>query len=163
MYQVLRPDGTVALPEVAERYSPELLKRIYSEMVAGRTLDRRMMSLQRQGRMGTFAPMEGQEAVCIGSALAFGAGDWVFPSYREHATVLNRGLPLRTFLEFYRGHGYVNWDVRRFRVGLYTIPISTHLPTRSDRPITPSCEVKRGSPGCSSETAPPRRPTSIRG
>lgn len=128
MYQVLRPDGTVALPEVTERYSPELLRRIYSEMVAGRTLDRRMMSLQRQGRMGTFAPMEGQEAVFVGSALAFRSGDWVFPSYREHATVLIRGLPLKTFLEFYRGHGYTNWDARRLRVGLYTIPISTHLP-----------------------------------
>jgi 2-oxoisovalerate dehydrogenase E1 component len=97
-------------------------------MVAGRALDRRMMSLQRQGRMGTFAPMEGQEAVCVGSALAFRSGDWVFPSYREHATVLERGLPLKTLLEFYRGHGYTNWDIRRFRVGLYTIPISTHLP-----------------------------------
>ena len=128
MYQVLRPDGTVALPEVAESYSPEVLKRIYSEMVAGRSLDRRMMSLQRQGRMGTFAPMEGQEAICIGAALALKPEDWVFPSYREHATVLNKGLPLQTFLEFYKGHGYVNWDVRRYRTGLYTIPISTHLP-----------------------------------
>ena len=128
MYQVLRPDGTVALPEVAESYSPEVLKRIYSEMVAGRSLDRRMMSLQRQGRMGTFAPMEGQEAICIGAALALQPEDWVFPSYREHATVLNKGLPLQTFLEFYKGHGYVNWDVRRYRTGLYTIPISTHLP-----------------------------------
>lgn len=128
MYQVLQPDGAVARPEIARRYPPKLLKRIYSEMVAGRTLDRRMMSLQRQGRMGTFAPMEGQEAICIGAALALEPGDWTFPSYREHATILNRGLPLSTLLEFYRGYGYANWDVRRLRVGLYTIPISTHLP-----------------------------------
>lgn len=128
MYQVLRPDGAVALPEVAQRYSPELLRGIYSEMVAGRTCDRRMMTLQRQGRMGTFAPMEGQEAICIGSALALQPDDWIFPSYREHAAVLNRGLPLKTLMEFYRGHGYANWDVRRLGIGLYTIPISTHLP-----------------------------------
>ena len=128
MYQVLRPDGAVALPEVAESYSSEILKRIYSEMVAGRALDRRMMSLQRQGRMGTFAPMEGQEGICVGAALALQPQDWVFPSYREHATVLTKGLPLTAFLEFYRGHGYAEWDVRGFRVGLYTIPIATHLP-----------------------------------
>ena len=128
MYQVLLPDGAVALPEVAEGYSPELLKRIYSEMVAGRALDRRMMSLQRQGRMGTFAPMEGQEAIAVGAALALQPPDWVFPSYREHATVLIKGLPLTTLLEFYRGHGYADWDVRGCRVGLYTIPIATHLP-----------------------------------
>ena len=128
MHQVLKPDGSVALPEVAQGYSPELLRRIHSEMVAGRALDRRMMALQRQGRMGTFAPMEGQEAICVGAASALRSEDWVFPSYREHAAVLNRGLPLRTFLEFYRGHGYANWDVRSLRIGLYTIPIATHLP-----------------------------------
>ncbi len=128
MYQVLKPDGSVALPEVAQGYSSQLLQSMYQQMVAGRTLDRRMMALQRQGRMGTFAPMEGQEAICIGAALALEPEDWVFPSYREHATVLNRGLPLRTFLEFYRGHGYAHWDVRRLRIGLYTIPIATHLP-----------------------------------
>ena len=128
MYQVLQPDGAVALPEVARRYSPELLTRIYTEMVAGRACDRRMMALQRQGRMGTFAPMEGQEAISVGAALALEPEDWVFPSYREHAAVLNRGLPLKTFLEFYRGHGYANWDVRSLRIGLYTIPIATQLP-----------------------------------
>ena len=128
MYQVLQPDGSVALPEVARGYSPDLLRRLYSRMVAGRALDRRMMALQRQGRMGTFAPMEGQEAISVGAALALDADDWVFPSYREHSAVLERGLPLKTFLEFYRGLGYDNWDVRRHRVGLYTIPIATHLP-----------------------------------
>ena len=128
MHQVLKPDGSVALAEVAGGYSPELLRHIYREMAAGRALDRRMMALQRQGRIGTFPPMEGQEAICVGAALALGPRDWVFPSYREHPTLLNRGLPLHTFLEFQRGYGYANWDVRRLRLGLYTVPISTHLP-----------------------------------
>lgn len=128
MYQVLQPDGAVSLPEVAQSYSPELLTRMYTEMVAGRTLDRRMMALQRQGRMGTFAPMEGQEAVSVGSALALAPEDWIFPSYREHSAVLGRGLPLSALVELYRGHGYANWDVRGLGIGLYTIPISTHLP-----------------------------------
>ena len=128
MYQVLQPDGAVALPEVAQRYSPELLTRIYSEMAAGRALDRRVMALQRQGRMGTFAPMEGQEAVSVGSALALESEDWIFPSYREHSAVLGRGLPLEALLELYRGHGYANWDTRGLRIGLYTIPLSTQLP-----------------------------------
>ena len=144
MHQVLQPDGTVALPEVAQRYSPELLTRIYSEMVAGRTLDRRMMALQRQGRMGTFAPMEGQEAVAVGSVLALAPEDWIFPSYREHSAVLGRGLPLAALLELYRGHGYANWDVRGLGIGLYTIPISTHIPHAVGRAYYGAL---RGDPG----------------
>ena len=146
MYQVLKPDGAVALPEVAQRYTPELLTRIHSEMVAGRTLDRRMMALQRQGRMGTFAPMEGQEAVSVGTAMALSPEDWIFPSYREHSAVLGRGLPLDALLELYRGHGYANWDTRGLRIGLYTIPISTQLPHAVGRAYYGTL---RGDPGVS--------------
>jgi 2-oxoisovalerate dehydrogenase E1 component alpha subunit len=63
---------------------PELYQQMYRNMVLARELDRRMLALQRQGRIGTYAMLEGQEAVQIGSALALEPHDFVFPSYREH-------------------------------------------------------------------------------
>ena len=51
-----------------------------------RLFDRRCVNLQRQGRIGTFAPLEGQEAAQVGSAMALSKGDWIFPTYREQGS-----------------------------------------------------------------------------
>ena len=66
---------------------------MYRLMALGRQFDRRAMNLQRQGRLGTFPPGEGQEATQIGSAYAIGPEDWIYPSYREHALQIARGMP----------------------------------------------------------------------
>ena len=66
------------------------LVEMYRLMALGRRFDRRAMNLQRQGRLGTFPPGEGQEATQIGSAYAIGPEDWIYPSYREHAVQLAR-------------------------------------------------------------------------
>jgi len=63
-------------------------------MVLIRATDDRCLSLQRQGRIGFYAPLSGQEAAQIGSAAAMEANDWVFPSYRELAVALYRGVSL---------------------------------------------------------------------
>ncbi|MGH9199368.1 MAG: thiamine pyrophosphate-dependent enzyme, partial [Acidimicrobiia bacterium] len=80
--QILAPDGSL-LGEDLE-LSSELLAEMCRLMVLSREFDRRMLSLQRQGRIGTYPMLEGQEAVQIGSALALAEDDFVFPSYREH-------------------------------------------------------------------------------
>ncbi|MEE8406306.1 MAG: thiamine pyrophosphate-dependent enzyme, partial [Acidimicrobiia bacterium] len=77
---------------------PELYQQMYRNMVLARELDRRMLVLQRQGRIGTYAMLEGQEAVQIGSALAMEPNDFVFPSYREHGVLITRGLPMEVLL-----------------------------------------------------------------
>src|SRR2546421_277321 len=59
------------------------LKRLYRAMVLGRRLDERMLKLQRQGRIGTFAPIKGQEAAQIGSAFTLRPADWLVPSFHE--------------------------------------------------------------------------------
>src|SRR5438094_8421170 len=73
--------------------SPELLLRLYREMVRLRTLDERMMTLQRQGRVGFYGACTGQEAAALASAIALEPSDWIFPALREGGAMLLRGFP----------------------------------------------------------------------
>lgn len=106
----------------------ELYQELYRTMVLARTLDRRMLALQRQGRVGTYPMLEGQEAVQIGSGLALRETDFVFPSYREHGLQVARGLPVEVFMAYWRGLPNADWDIRRYRQGIVTVPIATQLP-----------------------------------
>jgi 2-oxoisovalerate dehydrogenase E1 component len=107
---------------------PELYQQMYRRMVLARTLDRKMLALQRQGRLGTYAMLEGQEAVQIGSALALKPDDFVFPSYREHAVEVTRGLPIEVLLAYWKGLPNSGWDIDKYRTGIVTVPIGTQLP-----------------------------------
>lgn len=107
---------------------PELYQAMYRNMVLSRALDRRMLALQRQGRIGTYAMLEGQEAVQIGSALALEADDFVFPSYREHGVQVTRGLPMETLLAYWKGLPNASWDIQKYRTGIVTVPIASQLP-----------------------------------
>jgi 2-oxoisovalerate dehydrogenase E1 component len=108
--------------------SPELYQKMYRNMVLARELDRRMTGLQRQGRIGTYAMLEGQEAVQIGSALALRASDFVFPSYREHGMQITRGLPMEVLIAYWKGLPNTHWDMHKYRTGIVTVPIATQLP-----------------------------------
>ncbi|MGI0156658.1 MAG: thiamine pyrophosphate-dependent dehydrogenase E1 component subunit alpha, partial [Thermoplasmata archaeon] len=68
-------------------------------MVLSRATDERCLTLQRQGRIGFYAPLIGQEAAQVGCALALSPDDWVFPAYRELAVALTRGVALRSILD----------------------------------------------------------------
>jgi len=107
---------------------PELYQQMYRNMVLARELDRRMLVLQRQGRIGTYAMLEGQEAVQIGSALAMEPNDFVFPSYREHGVQTTRGFPLEVLLAYWRGLPNSDWDMEKYRTGIITVPIASQLP-----------------------------------
>jgi 2-oxoisovalerate dehydrogenase E1 component len=107
---------------------PEIYQQMYRQMVLARELDRRMLALQRQGRIGTYAMLEGQEAVQIGSALALEPSDFVFPSYREHAVQVSRGLPIEVLLAYWKGLPNSRWDMEKYRTGIVTVPIATQLP-----------------------------------
>src|SRR5881394_3932069 len=76
----------------------EVLLRLYREMVRLRTLDERMMTLQRQGRVGFYGACTGQEAATLASAIALQPGDWIFPALREGGAMLLRGFPLVPYL-----------------------------------------------------------------
>jgi 2-oxoisovalerate dehydrogenase E1 component len=124
--QVLAPDGSLVSPDPGLPH--DLLREMYRLMVLARECDRRMLALQRQGRLGTYAMLEGQEAAQIGSALALGEQDFVIPSYREHGVQLARGLPVEVLLAYWRGLPNADWDVDRYRVGIVTVPIASQIP-----------------------------------
>src|SRR5438445_5934861 len=84
--------------EARPQPSPELLRRLYREMVRLRTLDERMMTLQRQGRVGFYGACTGQEAATLASAIALEPLDWIFPALREASAMLLRGFPLVAYL-----------------------------------------------------------------
>jgi 2-oxoisovalerate dehydrogenase E1 component len=107
---------------------PEIYQVMYRNMVLARTLDRRMLALQRQGRIGTYAMLEGQEAVQVGSALALEPHDFVFPSYREHGVQVTRGLPMEVLLAYWKGLPNAAWDIEKYRTGIVTVPIASQVP-----------------------------------
>src|SRR3954465_7599903 len=76
----------------------EILLRLYREMVRLRTLDERMMTLQRQGRVGFYGACTGEEAATLASAIALEQSDWIFPALREGGAMLLRGFPLVPYL-----------------------------------------------------------------
>ncbi|WP_298825296.1 pyruvate dehydrogenase (acetyl-transferring) E1 component subunit alpha [uncultured Planococcus sp.] len=82
----------------------EKLIEMYTGMVKARVFDVRAMKLQRQGRIGTYAPLQGQEAAQIGSAFATGEKDWIYPSYREIGVSLMKGMPMEKLFLYTMGH-----------------------------------------------------------
>ena len=103
LLRVLRDDGT-ADPATEPKIGDEDLKKLYRALVLVRTLDARMLSLQRQGRIGFYVPSSGEEALQIGSAAALRPEDWVFPAYREPGAALWRGYPIDKLVNQFYGN-----------------------------------------------------------
>ena len=116
------PDGEV------EGLTEQDLLELYRAMVLLRTYDERSVVYHRQGRIGTYAIFWGHEAMQAGAALALDRDDWIFPSYRESAIGLLRGMPPETVLAWWRGHPAGWWDPREFGVASIAVPIATHVP-----------------------------------
>ena len=91
--QILAPDGR--LTGTAPEIPPADLVRMFRHIVRMRVLDQRMLSLQRQGRIGFYGTAHGQEAAVTGSAYAARPTDWVFPALREMGVALWRGASVR--------------------------------------------------------------------
>jgi pyruvate dehydrogenase E1 component alpha subunit len=100
-FRVFDEHGNLEGPE--PELSDEELTKLYRWMLFGRVLDERGLQLQRQGRVGVWGPMVGQEAAQAGLGMAMQAGDWIFPSYREAITLSMQGLDLTEMLAYYRG------------------------------------------------------------
>lgn len=123
---VIETDGSVT--DRPDWLTDEFALRMYREMVRMRVFDRRSTAAQRQGRLGTFAIAEGHEAIQVGSALALGPTDFVYPGYREHGVQLSMGMPLSTVLSYWRGLPNETWDPTTMRQMVVTVPIGSHLP-----------------------------------
>jgi len=102
IYQILTPEGKLidAPPDLPS----ERLLELYRWMVLGRVFSNRMVALQRQGRMGTFAPLNGQEAASVGLAAPLLPDDWLVASYREATAFMMKGAAITSIMEQWGGY-----------------------------------------------------------
>jgi pyruvate dehydrogenase E1 component alpha subunit len=104
------------------------IKKLYEELVFTRTFDEKAFKLQREGRLGTYASILGQEAAQVASAFALEPGDWMFPSFREPGASFVRGLPPRMILQYWAGDergSNIPEGQNDFPI---TIPVGTQIP-----------------------------------
>jgi pyruvate dehydrogenase E1 component alpha subunit len=116
------PDGEV------EGLDESDFLELYRSLVFLRTYDERSVVYHRQGRIGTYAIFWNHEAMQAGSAYALDDEDWIFPSYRESAIGLLRGMPAATVLSWWRGHPAGWWNPADYNVASICVPIATHVP-----------------------------------
>lgn len=132
---VLGPGG-VPDPATDPRMPDELALRLFRHMLLTRTLDERLVTLQRQGRIGFHIGSMGEEATIIGSAAAMREQDWVFPCYREFGALLLRGMPLQRYIDNMYGNGNDpvkgrqmpdHYSGRPYHFGSVSSPIGTQI------------------------------------
>ena len=118
--QLIQPNGArVCRPEfdrLITDIGPDELLSLYRDLVVSRRIDTEAVALQRQGEIGLWAPMLGQEAAQVGSARALAPGDFAFTSYREHAVAYCRGVPPELLTTMWRGISHSGWDPEQFSV-----------------------------------------------
>ncbi|MGM9929883.1 MAG: pyruvate dehydrogenase (acetyl-transferring) E1 component subunit alpha [Bacillus sp. (in: firmicutes)] len=102
--QILNEEGEVVNQEAMPNLSDEQLQELMKRMVYTRVLDQRSISLNRQGRLGFYAPTAGQEASQLGSQFALEKEDFILPGYRDVPQMIWHGLPLHQAFLFSRGH-----------------------------------------------------------
>jgi len=125
--QVLDDEGHAG-KDLMPELSPGQIKELYELMVLIRAFDDKAFKLQRQGRLGTYLQVKGQEASEVGAAYALKKGDWIFPSGRDVGVLITRGHPMHMLLQYRGGdergmkapEGLDNFPI--------TIPVSTHIP-----------------------------------
>ncbi len=93
LLQVIDADG-----QADPSLTPDDLQFLYWNMTLIRTLDQRMLNLQRQGRIGFYGTATGEEAAVVGSGFAFRKNDWIFPALRQGGVLLLRGYPLERYV-----------------------------------------------------------------
>jgi len=126
LVQLLTPEGErVQHSEYSIDLSPEELRGLYRDMVLTRRFDAEATSLQRQGELGLWASLLGQEAAQIGSGRATRPDDYVFPTYREHGVAWCRGVDPVNLLGMFRGVNHGGWDPNENNFHLYTIVIGS--------------------------------------
>lgn len=104
LYQVLTPEGKLMEGETIDDIRAEDLRLWMRRMIFTRIFDTRAVSLSKQGRLGFYAPVAGQEATMVGSVSVMAEEDWLIPSYRDLPQLIFRGYPLEKAFLFSRGH-----------------------------------------------------------
>jgi pyruvate dehydrogenase E1 component alpha subunit len=126
--QVMDENGAVDGSLFPQGLTDDRIKEMYKWMCFARALDDKALSLQRQGRAVTYAPLVGQEATQVGSALAMRKSDLFVPNFRQHGVFLVRGMPLSVFMLYWRGFeegNIIPEEVGGFPV---VVPVASQMP-----------------------------------
>ena len=124
LVQLLTPEGERREhPDFSFDLDDQAIKDFYRDLVIARRIDTEATALCRQGELGIWASLLGQEAAQVGSGKAMLPQDFVFPTYREHGVALTRGVDPLRLLGLFRGVDQGGWDPSEHNFGLYTIVI----------------------------------------
>ncbi|WP_119726645.1 pyruvate dehydrogenase (acetyl-transferring) E1 component subunit alpha [Thermomonospora amylolytica] len=126
LIQLLTPEGVrVEHPDYPLDLTPEEVRGLYRDLVMVRRIDMEAVALTRQGELGLWASLLGQEAAQVGSGRALAERDMVFPTYREHGVAWTRGLDPLKVLAMFRGLSNCGWDPAEHNFHLYTVVIGS--------------------------------------
>ncbi|MFI0449406.1 pyruvate dehydrogenase (acetyl-transferring) E1 component subunit alpha [Actinomadura sp. 6N118] len=126
LIQLLTPEGErVGHPDYPLDLTPDEIRGLYRDLVITRRIDLEAVALTRQGELGIWASLLGQEAAQIGSGRALTANDMVFPTYREHGVAWCREVEPLNLLGLFRGVNHGGWDPAEHGFHLYTIVIGS--------------------------------------
>lgn len=123
--QFVTPTGDITAAGQAHGIDVDLARSLYRDMAIARRLDREALALQRQGELGLWLQSWGQEAAQVGSIRALSPRDWVFPSYREHAAAIVRGVTPAELLSQWRGATHAGWDPADHNFHFYSLVLGT--------------------------------------
>jgi 2-oxoisovalerate dehydrogenase E1 component subunit alpha len=128
LIQLVTPEGErVANPQYESTLSGEAIFNMYRDMVIIRRLDAESTSLQRQGQLALWAPIQGQEAAQIGAGRAMQPNDFSFPTYREHGIAWCRGVPPEDMLRMFRATSNGGWDAQKYHHSVPTIVLGNQV------------------------------------
>lgn len=125
MIQFVDSSGQITVAGKEYGIDAELARVLYRDMFLARRLDREALALQRQGELGLWLQSWGQEAAQVGSIRALNEDDYVFPSYREHAAALVRGISPSELLGQWRGITHSGWDPQKTNFHFYSLVLGT--------------------------------------
>jgi pyruvate dehydrogenase E1 component alpha subunit len=125
--RVLDEDGRAA-PDLDPGLPDAALRTLYALMVRTRAADAKALKLQRQGRLGTYAPSLGHEAAQVGLASAMAREDWFFPYFRDLGAYITLGYPLAAYYHFWMGHEAGLKTPDGLNIFPIAIPVGSQIP-----------------------------------
>jgi pyruvate dehydrogenase E1 component alpha subunit len=123
---ILDENGTLD-PELEPEITEEVHLKMLHATLLGRRFDERMLDLQRQGRIGTFPPIRGQEAAQIGAVALLRDSDWLVPSFRETAAEIMRGRSMESVLLYYNGYNEGTIIAENQRDMPMSVPVASQI------------------------------------
>lgn len=119
LFRIMDDEGRVINPGYMPELSPEIIRKAYQTMLFARTADLMAVSYQRQGRMFTYPPILGQEAIQAAAGMIIRRDDWLVPAFREMAVMLAKGVSLKEIFLYYLG----NEEGSNFKEAHHVLPI----------------------------------------